>query len=293
MRFQQPSTLQDSLDSRRRALGIVALVLIALLLLAWKNKGDLPTSAEIHPDLRNAPLQEATEREPFEFIHEGRTVRVQPVADYELWGLVVSHNNTKSIADIYHDSSSVDTKDLCVVWGSNLQSGELDKVTFESGPWTCYYSYPEGVRFVGSEMSNTHLVTDRDTLRADLADIRIGDQIRVKGALVNYQLDDWRDYWRRSSQVRNDSGNGACEVLFFDEIEVLVPGTPFWYLLFRGTLFFLALVPLLYLHSIWVDSMRLAKVAYRKPAFEGTAPEVWPGEPRSKPPSDSTQSGHL
>ena len=137
-------------------------------------------------------------------------------------------------------------------------------------------------------MSNNHLVTDQDTLRADLADIRIGDQIRVKGALVNYQLDDWRDYWRRSSQVRNDSGNGACEVLFFDEIEVLVPGTPFWYLLFRGTLFLLALVPLIYLHSIWVDSMRLAKVAYRKPAFAGAAPEIWPGEPRDKPPSDTT-----
>ena len=278
--FEGTATLQESLDGRRRLLGFAALALLALLLLAWKCKGGAPAASEIDPALLNEPRQEATEREPFEFTHEGRTVRVRPVADYELWGLVVSHNNIESVADIYHDSSSVDTKDLCVVWGNNLVSGELAKVTFKSGPWTCYYRYPEGVRFLGSEMSNNHMVTDKDSLRSDLDDIRIGDQIHVKGALVNYQVDDWQDFWRRTSTVRTDGGNGACEVFFFDELEVLVPGTPFWYLLFNGTLFLLALVPVIFLHSIWVDSMRLAKVAYRKPAFDGPAPDVWPGEVR-------------
>lgn len=277
-RSQQPTTLQDSLDGRRRVLGVVALVLVALSILAWTRKGGFPAPSAIDPALLNPPLQEATEREPFEFTHEGHTVRVRPVADYELWGLVVSHNDISSIADIYHDSSSVDTKDLCVVWGSNLQSGEVGRVTFESGPWTCYYSYPEGVRFQGSEMSNNHLVTDNEALRAALDDIRIGDQIHVKGALVNYQLDDWRDFWRRSSTVRTDGGNGACEVLFFEDIEVLVPGTPFWYGLFHATLLLLALVAALFLHSIAVDSLRFAKAARRKPAFEGAAPDIWPGE---------------
>lgn len=272
--------LQDSLDGRRRVLGFVALALVALFLLAWRNRGGLPAPSEIDPALLNAPRQEATERAPFEFAYKGHTVRVRPVAEYELWGLVVSHNDIRSVADIYHDSSSVDTKDLCVVWGENLQSGELGKVSFESGPWTCYYRYPEGVRFLGSEMSNNHLVTDQDALRSELDDIRVGDQIHVKGALVNYQLDDWRDYWRRTSTVRTDSGNGACEVLFFEELEVLVRGTPVWYALFRATLLLLALVAALFLHSVWVDSMRFANAARRKPAFEGAAPDIWQGEVR-------------
>ena len=273
---QPPRTLPAPLDGRRRALGFLTLALIAVLFLAGKLKGGFPDASEIDPALLNEPLQQATEREPFEMVHEGHTIRVRPVAEYELWGLVVSHNNIQSVADIYHDSSSLDTKDLCVVWGSNLTSGELGKVSFESGPWTCYYSYPEGVRFAGSEMSNSHLITDQESLRADLDAIRVGDQIRVKGALVNYQLDDWRDYWRRSSTVRNDSGNGACEVLFFEEIEVLVPGTPLWYTAFNGALFLLTLVPLAFMHSIWIDSKRLAEAARRKPAFEGAAPEIWP-----------------
>ncbi len=278
--LQSQRTLPAPLDARRRALGFIALALVALLLLAWKNKGGFPDASEIDPALFEEPRQEATQREPFEMTHEGHTVRVQPVAEYELWGLVVSHNNIQSVADIYHDSSSLDTKDLCVVWGSNLQSGELGKVSFESGPWTCYYRYPEGVRFDGSEMSNSHLITDQETLRADLDDIRVGDQIRVKGALVNYQLADWQDFWRRSSTARTDSGNGACEVLFFEEIEVLVPGTPLWYLLFHGTLFLLALVPVIFIHSIWIDAKRLAEAAYRKPNFAGAPPDVWPAKDR-------------
>lgn len=264
------------LDRRRRTLGFVTLALVAMLLLAWKNKGEFPDPSGIHPALLQDPLQGFTEREPFEMSHEGRTVRIRPVAEYQLWGLVVSHNDIESIADIYHDSSSLDTKDLCVVWGSNLESGELGKVSFESGPWTCYYSYPEGVAFKGSEMSNNHLITDRESLRSDLEEIRVGDQIRVKGALVHYQLDDWRDFWRASSTVRTDGGNGACEVLFFEEIEILVRGTPFWYFLWNATLALLALVPVVFVHSIWLDSKRLAEAARREPAYEGAAPEIWP-----------------
>lgn len=264
------------LDGRRRALGWATLALFALLFVAGVNKGDFPEPSDIEPALLQEPLQGYTERLPFEMTHEGRMVRVRPVAEYHLWGLVVSHNDIESVADIYHDSSSIDTKDLCVVWGSNLESGELDKVSFESGPWTCYYRYPEGVRFAGSKMSNNHMITDREDLRSDLAKIRIGDQIRIRGALVQYQLDDWQDFWRASSTERTDSGNGACEVIFFDEIEILVRGTPIWYLLWNATLLLLALVPAIYVHSIWLDSKRLAEAARRKPAYAGAPPQIWP-----------------
>ena len=68
------------------------------------------------------PEQTEIDDGTFDFTYKGQRVEVEPVADYEMWGLVVSHNNIKSIADIYHDSSSVDTKDLCVVWGDSLRN---------------------------------------------------------------------------------------------------------------------------------------------------------------------------
>lgn len=283
-------TLPSPLDGRRRILGFVALALAGLGLLAFKNKGQLPAPAEIDRALLAEPRQEPTDREPFEFTHEGHAVKVRPVAEYELWGLVVSHNNIRSIADIYHDSSSVDTKDLCVVWGSNLQRGELGRVEFQSGPWTCYFRYPQGVRFVATEASNNHMVTDSEALRAALEDVRVGDQIHVKGALVDYQLEDWRDFWRRSSRVRTDGGNGACEVLYFEELDVLVPGTPLWYGLFRAALWLLIAVGGLYLHSIWVDSTRLATAARPKSPLTGPPPDIWPGEDSGPPQGDARRS---
>ena len=117
MRSQPQTTLQESLEGRRRILGFVALALFALLVLSWKNRGGLPDPGGIDPALLREPLQEASEREPFEFAYKGHTVRVRPVADYELWGLVVSHNNIRNISDICHDSFSVDTNDLCVSCG--------------------------------------------------------------------------------------------------------------------------------------------------------------------------------
>lgn len=259
---RRTSPLPQPLDRRRRAIGFAALGLVVVLVLSWTQKGDLPSPSAVAPALLHPPVQEKTERESFEFSYEGNKVRVRPVAEYELWGLVVSHNNISSVADIYHDSSSVDTKDLCVVWGTNLQSGSLGKVEFESGPWTCYFRYPPGVRLDGREISNNHLITDREELRDLLDEVRVGDQVHLRGALVDYQLDDWGDFWRRSSRVRSDSWDGACEVLFFDELEILVAGTPFWYALFKLTLALLALVPVAYLHSIWTDASRLAKAAY-------------------------------
>ena len=240
------STLRQSATqtSRFRVLGWVTLALLVVLFVSCRQKGDLPERSAILPELMSEPVQTDTRRDDFVMSYRGSSIRVQPVAEYEIWGLVVSHNNIESIADIYHDSSSVDTKDLCVIWGNNLRGDDYQRVDFWSGPWTCYYRFPGGVSFDGSALSNSHLITDQERLRKALADVRVGDQIRFSGALVNYQAEDWGDFWRRSSTVRTDGGNGACEVVFFEELEVLRAGTPGWYLINGWAKALLALVPL-------------------------------------------------
>jgi hypothetical protein len=53
--------------------------------------------------------------------------------------------------------------------------------------------------------------------------VRIGDQIRVKGYLVDYTTykDGQPAGTRVSSEVRTDTGNGACEVLFVESFDVI------------------------------------------------------------------------
>lgn len=218
----------DALHTSRRRLGRAWLGCLVLLLLASWRKGELAPPEEIEPALRSEPTQTATARAPFEFSYRGRACRVRPVAEYELWGLVVSHNDIHSVADIYHGRSSVDTKDLCVVWGGNLSRDDYRRVEFDSGPFTCYFEFEQGVRFEMSEASNNHLITDREDVRRCIASVRVGDQIHLRGQLVDYQMDDWEDFWRQTSTIRYDTG---CEVVYVETIEVLRRGTPVWYAL--------------------------------------------------------------
>ena len=202
----------------------VALV-IALLVWgwAWQQTRSLPPREAILPELLEEPRQRSTDRAAFGFEYRGLAYEVKPVAGYDLHGLVVSHNDIQGIADIYHDEDSVDTKDLCVVWGANLQGDDYRKARYESTPHFCFVSWGEGVRFDLAAMSNSHLVTDRDDLRAALARVHIGDQVRFSGMLVNYRDMRHPEYWRNTSTSRTDQGNGACEVVFFEELEVLKP----------------------------------------------------------------------
>ncbi len=205
---------------------------LLLLPAAWWMKGALPSHKQILPPLLQEPIQGTTDRKEFSFAYAGERYRVKPVASYELWGLVVGHNSVGAIWDIYHTSDSVDTKDLGVIWGSNLRDDQFHQVTMWSGSWTINWSYPAGVNFNHSAIANNHLITDNPATRRKIAAVRIGDQIHFKGVLVNYQAGSTPDFWRNSSLTRSDSGGTACEVVFVDEIEVLKRGTPVWYALF-------------------------------------------------------------
>lgn len=241
------------LYNTRRLIGPLFLGAIALTLIAWVRKGELVSSTEIEAALLQEPQQEATARRPFAFGYKGQQCRVKPVATYELWGLVVSHNDIESIADIYHDSTSVDTKDLCVVWGGNLERDDFREVEYSSGSWTCYFRYPMGVKFAHHELGNNHLITDDPAIREQIAQVRVGDQIHLEGLLVDYQMDDWQDFWRRSSTVRDDTG---CEVVFVEQLEILQAGTPGWYSAYRLGKGLLVALPILYLVVFWLESGR-------------------------------------
>lgn len=237
----------------RRRIGPLLLLAIGLTLTSWYFKGQLTAPRAIDPALLQEPLQTATSRDEFAFAYKGEQCRVQPVADFELWGLVVSHNNIHSVADIYHDSTSVDTKDLCVIWGENLERNDYRRVHYKSGPWTCYISYPEGVHFSHDAIGNHHLITDDARIRDRIAGVRIGDQIRLSGLLVNYQMSDWQGFWRRTSTRRDDSD---CEVVFVEDLEVLQRGTPVWYAAYRLGWMAIVALPLLYVTLMWIEAGR-------------------------------------
>lgn len=220
----------------RETLETIAFWLLILTLCGWilagAMKGALPPKEKILPALLQEPVQKPTTRKEFVFEYRGERYRVRPVAEYEMWALVVDHNDINAWWDIYHTADSVDILDLGVIWGENLKTNDYQKVKMWSSSWCINWEFPAGVTFSHAYIANNHLITRDPAIRKKIGKVRKGDQVHFRGMLVDYQGSSNLEFWRQSSTTRTDTGGTACEVVYVDSIEVLKAATPVWYLLY-------------------------------------------------------------
>jgi hypothetical protein len=87
------------------------------------------------------------------------------------------------------------------------------------------------------------MVTDDPAIARALRKVRIGDQIRVQGYLVDYTTlkNGVPAGTRVTSTVRTDTGNGACEVLYVESLELLGSAGRAWRLAMNAALVAFAL----------------------------------------------------
>jgi hypothetical protein len=211
------------------------LTLLALggyLVAGYKSK-QLPALNEILPAVKNSfPIQSETDAKPYVFSYAGKSYRIIPKAEYTITGLVVSHNNIHSFADIYHDHTSVDIKDLCLLWGDNAKSDVYQHAKFSNGSFTCYFNFKDYAKyqqFKLDQISNNHMLAQSERLRDLIRSARVGDQIVMSGHLIDYHHEKDRSFLRTTSMRREDTGNGACEVFMAESVRILKRANEFWY----------------------------------------------------------------
>lgn len=189
--------------------------------------GKLPARARLAPSIATEPLQTPPPSGAAFTAHRGGVdYTVRPLADYEIHGLVVSRHHTDAWWDWIHAASNdhLNVVDLCVVWGANAADGAYEKMKFSSGQFVCYVSTDDSSvwqpRYVRA-LSNNHLLTDNARIARALRNVRVGDQIRLSGQLVEYSHQHGFAFTRGTSLTRDDQGDGACETLFVREVQVL------------------------------------------------------------------------
>ncbi|OTG65848.1 hypothetical protein [Acinetobacter silvestris] len=85
--------------------------------------------------------------------------------------------------------------------------------------WRYENAPPIPVQEIQSQSANTHLIPATKTIAKQLAQIDQDDLIYLKGRLVEVKAQDgWT--WR-SSLSREDTGNGACELMLVEEVRVI------------------------------------------------------------------------
>jgi hypothetical protein len=225
--------MRDRAPGLRKLARVFLPVAAVVFVVSFFTRNRLPGPAAILESLKENPVQAADGvPEPFEVIRKNVTYTVTPLASYELWGLVVSYHHSASFVDISHRqwNDFLNTKDVCVIWGRNVETGVYRRMTFRNRDFTCYYRYPDretAALFSESCLSNNHLLPADPLVGDAVLKARPGDQIHFKGWLVSYGVTG-APYARRSSLVRTDRGNGACEVVYVDEFEILRAANTAW-----------------------------------------------------------------
>jgi len=206
----------------------LALCVVGAIYLSFRDVA-LPEASRIDAGIRESePVQEPSDRRPFVTIIGGYTYTLTPKATYDISGLVVSQHRGDALFNLYHKADPGNIEDVCVVWGEAITNGSYRKVRYKSEEFTCYYSWSGTVipPFDPTRIANNHLIPADDAVARRIRAIRIGDQIRMKGLLVDYSVSrEGRQLLaRRTSLTRRDTGNGACEVLYVTDVSVVRPG---------------------------------------------------------------------
>ena len=112
--------------------------------------------------------------------------------------------------------------DLALGWGQMSDSAVLEKVKIsQSGRFYFWRvdEFPIPRRDIERSSANMHLIPGNDALSSRLKALRVGQIVRIEGWLVEAKA---RDGWRwRSSLTREDTGSGACELVFVQDLQIL------------------------------------------------------------------------
>lgn len=204
---------------------IIFLAIICIVTFFWRER--LPDSATMLPAVFEEPVQKEVQKEALNIQKDDYQANIKFLYEYEINGLIVEDYDSEVWYDIMHKYDPFNTKDVCVIWGDNVKNNIYKNVEFSHGEFTCFYR-TKSREFNKNQFSNNHLIPADHNLYKKIKKAKLGDQVSIKGYLVNSDISGPENIKARrySSTVRTDTGNGACEVLYVKDFQVIKQGSP-------------------------------------------------------------------
>ncbi|MBC2730853.1 hypothetical protein [Thiobacillus sp.] len=143
--------------------------------------------------------------------------RIMPAATFSLQARVLS-------TEVYHAGREADLSpvDLALGWGPMSDSAVLDRLQISQGNRFYFYRWsgtpPIPPTDIVEHSANMHMIPANDDIKRRLGTVRTGQIVALSGYLVRVQAPDgW--HWN-SSMTRSDSGNGACELVWVQDLAI-------------------------------------------------------------------------
>jgi hypothetical protein len=150
--------------------------------------------------------------QPFEW----KGYSIKPLASFDVEARVLSKERYWLGRE-----SELSPFDLALGWGPMSNEAVLDEIDISQGGrfynwWTDTLALPPAV--ISSHSANMHMIPANDDVASALKRVRKGSLVQFSGVLVSIQAaDGW--HWN-SSLTRQDTGNGACEVVWVERMDV-------------------------------------------------------------------------
>lgn len=148
----------------------------------------------------------------------GMTWTIQPQASYQIAARVLGNKR-------YYDwQSNVVPRDLALAWG-DMSDPSVDEWIHwrQSGRWY-HYDWNSGAysrSYITGHSANVHIIPATDNLDKALRQVEKDDLVYLEGYLVDLQVRDGdRVGHVNTSLSREDTGAGACEVLYVERLVV-------------------------------------------------------------------------
>lgn len=167
-------------------------------------------------DWSREPVQEPTDRPAFAVDTRKGEMTIEPRAAFDISARVASDERYRA-----DDGAFLVPVDLVMTWGKLPEEPYRSKVSY--GQMARFYAWHTSspdldLRYVESHSANMHMIPANDNVRRALLAVGGGDPVRVQGLLVNARRADGF-YWN-SSLTRQDTGQGACELVWVEEIQI-------------------------------------------------------------------------
>lgn len=195
---------------------IVIYFIIPALLLSYSSY-EVIYSHFAYPQFIDIPVQQNLDIPQWLTIDSSEgPVDLELMAHYEVTAVV------KSVRDYTLDyTSQISPRDFALAWG-DLNNHSIDRfVNYRQRNRWYYFSVntaaPVDITYVDEYSANTHLIPATKDVKKQLKDVLPGDYITMTGFLVNAYFDE--GFWK-SSLTRDDTGNGACEIMYVTSITV-------------------------------------------------------------------------
>ena len=148
---------------------------------------------------------------------------------YDIEALVV---HTKEYPESDDMADTLSPLDLALAWGKVAEMNEEIDFGWEQSDRHCRVGALQqedvdklgGVDAITASFSNNHIIPAEKCVEKQLLSIRRGDRVRLRGYLVNvdgYDRTKNRGACWYSSISRTDVGQGACEVFYVTNVDII------------------------------------------------------------------------